>query len=49
MTSMTGAVARTVIVFDVLFGSMTGCAVICGMRMIVLSVCATSVASACDR
>ena len=34
MTSTTGAVARTVIVFAVLFGITIGCTGICGMRMI---------------
>ena len=42
ITSTTGAVARTVIVFAVLFGNSVGCTGIVGMRMIVLMICASS-------
>ena len=48
MTSITGAVARTVMVLAVLFGITIGCTGICGMRMMVLTVWASSVASACE-
>ena len=48
MTSTTGAVARTVIVLAVLFGSSVGCTGMVGMRMIVLMICASSVTSACE-
>ena len=47
-TSITGAVARTVIVFDGLFGITIGCTAICGMRMMLLTSEASSVASACE-
>ena len=46
MTSTTCAVARTVIVLAVLFAWIIGCTGICGIRMTVLTVCASSVASA---
>ena len=48
MTSTIGAVARTVIVFAVLFGNSAGCAAV-GMRMTVLMICEISVGSACER
>ena len=48
MTSMTGAVARTVIVLAVLFGSSVGGTGIVGIRMIVLMTCASSDTSACE-
>ena len=48
ITSTTGAVARTVIVLAVLFGSSAGCTGIVGIRMTVLMICEISVASACD-
>ena len=48
MTSTTGPVARTVMVFAVLFGITIGWIVICGMRMMLFTSCASSVASACE-
>ena len=47
-TSTIGAVARTAIVFDVLFGKIAG-ATCAWMRIIVLIACETSCVSACDR
>ncbi len=35
-------------VFAVLFGITIGCTAICGMRMMLLTSCASSVASACE-
>ena len=49
MTSATDVVARIVMVLAVLFAMIVGVTGICGTRMTVLMVCATSVASACDR
>jgi hypothetical protein len=48
MTSITGAVARTVMVLAVLFGSICGCTGMVGMRITVLSVCASSATSPCE-
>ncbi len=45
----TALVARTVMVLAVLLAMIAGCTEIPGSRMIVLSVCEASVASACDR
>ncbi len=45
----TFAAARTVIVFAVLLGTIAGCTLMPGSRMIVLSICVSSVASACER
>ena len=48
MIAATAVVARIVIVLVVLFGAIIGCTAIAGTRMIVLIICASSVASACE-
>ena len=48
MICTTELVARTVIVFDVLLATIAGCTAMPGSRMIVLRICVSSVASACD-
>ena len=48
MMSATCEVARTVIVLAVLFAMITGATGICGTRMIVVTVCDSSWASACE-
>ena len=48
MIEATAVVARMVIVLFVLLGAIIGCTAIAGTRMIVLIICESSVASACE-